>query len=322
MIRSLMPLLTVLLLTLLLPLISGLLGGAALTELLQLPLTQRAWDPLPPNPTVTLAAWILMAAMLGTGLWWARPRKSGRRGIETRTPGPMPRYGWFGVFALIVAIAAVDGGAVNLATALITLAITLFANADTQRRIGNSLIQQRPGYFYSLFPASLAVGWVFYWLNLWLQLWTYPDANETVPFVLGKSADYAVLLPALLSLRQWLASFPALLNLTTRARALNGQATPQEGSILLGLAAIALLGAALWPEWIYPLTVLAPLLLAVGLQQLRGQPTLFSGLANGDWSRVLLTAVAALLVGLLAQTCNQLLGPGWTFQLPLIGGPE
>ncbi len=322
MLRSLLPLLAVLMLTVLVPLAGALLGGVSLTELLRLPLTERAWDPLRPSPLITLAAWSLMIAIVGGVLWLARPRSGRRRTIETRTPTPLPRYTWFGVFALIVAIAAVDGGAVNLATALITVTVTLFANADTQRRTGNSLLRQRPGYFFSLFPASLAVGWAFYWLNLWLQLWTYPAATETVPFVLGKSADYAVSLPALLSLRQWLASFPLLLGWTTQARSLNGQPSPQEGAILLGLAAIALVGAALWPDWVYPLALLAPLLLAVGLQQLRGQPTLFAGLANGDWSRVLLTAIAALLVGLLGQACNQLLGPAWVIELPLIGGPS
>jgi hypothetical protein len=322
MLRSLLPLLAVLVLTVLAPLAGALLGGLSLTELLRLPLTERAWDPLRPNPLITLAAWLLVMAVIAAVIWFARPRAGPRRTVETRTPAPLPRYTWFGVFALIVAIAAVDGDAVNLATALITLAVTLFANADTQRRTGNSLLRQRPGYFFSLFPASLAVGWAFYWLNLWLQLWTYPPATETVPFVLGKSADYAVLLPALLSLRQWLASFPLLLSWSTQAKPLNGQASAQEGAILLGLATIALVGAALWPDWIYPLTLLAPLLLAIGLQQLRGQPTLFAGLANGDWSRVLLSAIAALLIGLLSQTCNQLLGAAWVFQLPLIGGPS
>jgi len=321
MLRSLLPLLTVLGVTAFLPLMGTLLGGASLAETLQLPLTERAWDPLLPSAAITSTATLLLSAIIAAVIWFARPVSRPGRSVETRTPGPLPRYAWFGVFALIVAVAAVDGGAVNLATGLITAALMLFTNADTQRRTGNSLIRQRPGYLFSLFPASLAMGWSFYWLNLYLQLWTYPTASEAVPFVLGKSVDYAVLLPALLSLRQWLASFPAVLDLTNRARPLSGQSTPREGSILLGVAAVALIGAPLWPDWIYPLTLLAPLLLAVGLQQLRGQPTLFAGLSNGDWSRILLPAAAALLLGLTTLTCNQLLGPAQVFQLPLLGPP-
>jgi hypothetical protein len=255
-------------------------------------------------------------------VWFARPVNRPGQSVETHEPGPMPRYAWLGVFTLMIAVAAIDSGAVNLATGLIIAALMLFANADTQRRTGNSLIRQRPGYFFSLFAASLAVGWSFYWLNLYLQLWTYPAANEAVPFVLGKSVDYALLLPALLSLRQWLASFPRLLDLTTRARPLPGRSSPREGWILFGVAVSALTGAALWSDWIYALTLLAPLLLAVSLQQLRGQPTLFAGLANGDWSRILLPAAAALILAVTTLTCNQLFGPAWVFHLPLIGAPS
>lgn len=321
MLRSLLPLLTVLALTLALPPLGALFGGAPLTDLLQLPLTERAWDPLLPNPSITLAASLLACVIVAAVVWFARPVTQSGRSVETRTPGPMPRYAWLGVFALIVAVAAIDGGAVHLATGLITAALMLFANADTQRRTGNSLIRQRPGYFFSLFPASIAVGWSFYWLNLYLQLWTYPAANEAVPFVLGKSAHDAVLLPALLSLRQWLASFPRLLDLTTRARPIAGQSSTREGWVLLGVAVSALIGASLWSDWIYPLSLSAPLLLAVSLQQLRGQPTLFAGLANGDWSRILLPAAAALALAVTTLTCNQLFGPAWVFHLPLIGAP-
>jgi len=108
---------------------------------------------------------------------------------------------------------------------VLALTLMLFANADTQRRTGNSLIRQRPGYLFSLLPASLAFGWSFYWLNLYLQLWTFPPAAESVPFVLGKSLYYRMLLPALLSLRQWLASFPRPLDLTTSARSIPGRSS-------------------------------------------------------------------------------------------------
>mgnify|MGYP003561687344 CR=1 FL=1 len=138
-------------------------------------------------------------------------------------------------FALIAAIMAIDGGAINVAIGLILAALTLFADADTQRRTGNSLIQQQPGYFSSLFAASFVIGWCCYWLNLYLQLWTYPAATETVPFVLGKSLYYALLLPAVLSLRQWLASWPLLLDLTSRARPRHIQTTPGQGIVLFGM---------------------------------------------------------------------------------------
>jgi hypothetical protein len=320
------PLIVVVALTLLLPFLGAWLGGQPVGDLLALPLTQRPWDPWPPEQGITLAANLVSIGLLVVLVLLARPR---RRDGGARQPEPAatamqaswPRYGWLGVFALIAAVIAWDGAAIQAAIALVTLAAMLFAGADTQRRTGTSLIRQRPGYFFSLFPASLVLGWTFYWVNLFLGLWAYPGATETVPFVLGKSIDYAVLLPAALVLRQWLASFPGVLQLTNRARPLPGRATPQEGWTLLGLGSVALVGAALWPDWLYGLTLLAPLLLAFGLSQLRGRDTLLAGLGRGDWSRVLLPAAAALLVGLIAQGGNALLGPAWVIELPLLGGP-
>jgi hypothetical protein len=319
--KDLLPLLAVLGSMVMLPLAGALLGLTPIAELLRLPLSEPAWDTLRPDPTVTLAAMAISTLSLAVLGWLAWPRRPVRRAVETRAPAPLPRYTWFGVFSLLIAVVAVDGDAVNLACGMITLALALFANADTQRRTGNSLIRQRPGYFYSLFPASLAIGWAFYWLNLFLQLWSYPGATETMAFVLGQSVHYAALLPALLSLRQWLASFPRLSSWTSRARPTQGRGSRGEGVVLIGIGAIGLVGASIWPDWIFPLALLAPLLLALGLQLLRGRPTLFAGLAEGDWSRILLPGLSALLLSALTHSFNQLFGPGWVFQLPLIGGP-
>lgn len=323
---SFVPLIVVVALSLLLPFLGAWLGGQPVGDLTALPLIQRPWDPLPPQHGITLAANLVSVGLVLVLMLLARPRRRDEvapqpASAAAAAPTPWPRFGWLGAFALIAAVIAWDGAAIQVAIALVTLAAMLFAGADTQRRTGTSLIRQRPGYFFSLFPASLVLGWTFYWVNLFLGLWTYPGATETVPFVLGKSIDYAVLLPAVLVLRQWLASFPWLLRMTNRARPLPGTATPQEGWTLLGLGSVALVGAALWPDWLYGLTLLAPLLLASGLSQLRGRDTLLAGLGRGDWSRVLLPGAAALLVGLIAQAGNALLGPAWVIELPLLGGP-
>jgi hypothetical protein len=318
----LIPLLGTAALIALLPLLGALLGGIPLGELLHVPLTQRAWDPLAPSPLVTWISNAVAMALLAGCAALAWPRQPAGRRMPPPVAGRIPRFAWFGVFALLLAFMAADGGAVSAAAGLVILALAIFVNADTERRTDSCLLSQRPGYFWSLFGASLVAGWLFHWLNLFLQLWTYPPATEAVPFVLGQSLHYAVLLPALLSLRQWLASFPGILGVVTRAACLGGgDSTPQEGWIIGLVALLALAGAALWPDWIYPLTLSAPLLLAVALQQIRGRPTPLAGIATGDWSRVLLPALAALLLGLLAQALNALLGPAWEVRLPLLGGP-
>jgi hypothetical protein len=317
-------------LVVLLPLLGAALSGNAIGDLIRLPLTQRAWDPVSPSASFTLAAQALSAIVVAALVWLAWPRDTTRpasTGLPTKPSpawGPWPRYAWLAALLSIAALIAADGAAYNAAVGLVTLAITLVLNADTERRTGASLISQRRGYFLLLFPVSLVGGWLFlYWINLFLGLWVYPHATEAVPFALGKSLDYATLLPALMSLRQWLASLPWPLRATNRGAMLATAAAPpsrQEGALLIGLAAIGLLAASVWPDTLYPLMLLAPAVGALGLQLLRGQSTAFAGAARGDWSRPLLAALAALLLMIFGQTLNLLFGGAWSYRLPSLGG--
>lgn len=322
--RPLLPLLAVASATLLLPLVGAVVGGQPLGDLIRFPLAARAWDVAAHDAAYTQAAYLLTAVTLLLLVWLAWPRRPRPRAAD-RSPrrSRWPRFVWLAPLALIAAVIAIDGAAGNAATGLITLALILFVNADTERRTGHSLISQRRGYFLALFPASVAAGWLyFYWINLFFGLWTYPDAHDPVAFALGKSIDYATLLPALLSLRHWLASFPPLLAATNRGLEVGGgEPDPQEGWLLLGIAALALAASPVWPDGLYPLAVAAPAALALGIQLLRRETTSLVGLKRGDWSRPLLSALAALLLIALGQTLNLLIGPIWSYQLPLLAGP-
>lgn len=234
---------------------------------------------------------------------------------------PLRLLVWGGLL-LGAALALALAGLAGLSQPALVLGLTLVLAGQTERRTGTSLVSKRPGYFLLLFPLSALIGWLFHWLNLFLQLWVYPGAGSesAIPFVLARTLDYGTLLPALLILRQWLASWRALLDGWSRARPLGredgagGLAWPW-----LALAGMGLGGVAVWPDWIWPLAWCAPLLLALGLQGTGGGPGLVAGIRRGDWSRLLITALAALLLGLLIQGWNSLMGPVWIFQLPLIG---
>jgi hypothetical protein len=319
--RHLLPLITVAAITFVLPLLGALLGGLPISEYLRLPFTERGWDALPPNALFTWLLNALALSVIAVAVALARPTVGRGRSMPPPAAKPWPRFVWFGVFALLLAVMTADAGATSATVGLVTLAVSFFANAHTERRTGTSLLSQRPRYFLSLFAASLGAGWLFYWLNLYLGLWTYPGASETAPFIIGNSLNYAVLLPALLSLRQWLASFPSILSAVTRATPIAGESTPQEGWVLMALALFGLAGAAIWPDWIYPLSLTAPILLVVAVQQVRRRPTLLAGISNGDWSRLLLPVVAAVTLAALAQAINLASHQGWQLTASQLGGP-
>ena len=78
---------------------------------------------------------------------------------------------------------------------------------------------------------------------------------------------------------------------------------------LLLLAAVSgLFGGAAWPAQLFWLLWLSPLLLLAALQLLWHESTIFSGLAQGDWSRVLLGAASGILVGGIALATYRLSG--------------
>lgn len=324
--QALLPLTAVALLSALLPLAAAIASDRPLGDLLLFPLNERAWDPSPSSAAFTLAAYIVGIGIVAMLLWLVWPRQpSAASAQRPERAGHWPKFVWLAPLCALAAVAAIDGGAGNAAIGLVTLALTLILNADTERRTGTSLISQRRDYFLLLFPTSLAAGWLlFYWLNLFVGLWVYPDAIEAVPFALGKSIDYATLLPALLSLRQWLASFPGPLGMTNRGLRIGGDDRPptrQEGWLLMAFGSLALLAGTIWPDALYWLFLAAPLVLAFGIHVLRQQPTSLVGLQRGDWSRPLLTALAALALLTIGQALNLLLGDVWMYRLALLGGP-
>jgi len=298
-----------------LPLFGAVLGGEPLFQFFHLPLRERTWDPLPLDLGVFWACILATAGLLLVLVWLAWPRfRSGAS--PTGVPAArFPRWGWIGA---LLALTGAGVGSNGIGLAVLFIGLSLLWSADTQRRTGSSLLTRRPAYFAVLFPAGALFGWLYYYLNLYLQLWTYPGAGSPVGFALTQSAAYASFLPALLSLRQWLGSFPQVLGACSRGRAFRADGGPAAGWSLIALACFGLAGAALWSDWIYPLTWVAPLLLALGIQAVRNRLGPFAGTASGDWSRVLLPAFSALCLGMIAQAWNQLAGPFWVFSLPAI----
>ncbi|MGE5155058.1 MAG: hypothetical protein ACM3ST_13710, partial [Bdellovibrio bacteriovorus] len=289
---SLLPLLVLASAMLLLPPAGALLAGLPLGELIAFPLAHRAWDPLPPDGALLALAAAAAAGTVLAALWRARPRPTaGRRPSETAPDRANPasplralRLLVWGGLLLGAALALVLADLTGPSLPALILGLTLVLAGHTERRTGTSLVTKRPGFFLLLFPVSALLGWLFHWLNLFLQLWVYPgsDAESVIPFVLVRTLGYATLLPALLVLRQWLAAWRPLLDGWSQARPLgddNAAREPARGrrhspAPLLGLAGLGLAGAAAWPDWIWPLSWCAPLLIAIGLDRARGRPGL------------------------------------------------
>lgn len=214
--------------------------------------------------------------------------------------------------------ATIMGNAVlpTLIASLVVTAATLLLNAHTHHRSGSSLLHTQRPYIAWLSVAGAGLGTLLAYLNFYTASWI-TSADSLVQSLLLAALLGALLLPSVLVTRLWLAGFPGLLRSLTRALALPKLGSEPTAWLLLLTALSGLLCGAAWPAQLFWLLWLSPLLLLAALQLLWHESTIFSGLNQGDWSRILLSSLSGLLAGGLALAAYMLAGGAVYFSLPL-----
>ena len=178
---------------------------------------------------------------------------------------------------------------------LAVLAFGILLDTLTFRRTGHSLLRSQRKYLLWSGVAGTVMGTLIAYLNLFAESW-FTAGSETQALLIAAISGTA-LLPVILISRLWLAGLPGLVHLSTRRLALPAL-PPEAAAILLVFAALSgLLGGTVWMDRLGWLFWLSPLLLLAALQLLWNEDTIFSGLAQGDWSRILLGAVSGIVVG-------------------------
>lgn len=194
-----------------------------------------------------------------------------------------------------------------------------FVNGLCYRRTGHCLLTDRPRLLLLLFPASSLFWWFFEYLNRFTQNWTYQGTGslDGLTYLLAGSLPFATVLPAVLSTRDYLTSFPRLyvgLEAGWRVPRLGVRAAAG----LLLLAALSLLVLPLFPRLLYPLVWLAPLIGVIGLQLLFGEPTALDPVFDGDWRPLWLAALAALACGFFWELWNWHSVARWEYHVPYV----
>ncbi len=199
------------------------------------------------------------------------------------------------------------------------LSYMLFVNAVTWWRSGRSLLTHRTGFFLSLFPLSALFWWYFEYLNRFVQNWHYIGIESFGPlhYTAYATLAFSTVLPAVISTTDWLATFPRLGNLRCRPAWSVNHSRVLAG-MLLPVSAAALCCLGIWPDWLFPLVWISPLLLIVSLQVLMGQETVFAPVADGHWRVVSLPALATLICGVLWEMWNQYSYAKWIYMVPYV----
>jgi len=202
-----------------------------------------------------------------------------------------------------------------IASVSVILFLALISNYWGASRSGNNLFRLQRNYYLAMALTSGVLGWLLVYLNLYTHSWL--DTGDTsVASALIQSLLFATLAPAILSIRALLGSFGSLLKLLSRNFAVPAPAHDTTAFILIPLALIGLLGGAAWPATLFWLFWTAPLLLLIALQMLWHESSIFAGLANGDWSRIVTAAISGLIVCNAALITFELAGGTLLIELP------
>lgn len=213
-------------------------------------------------------------------------------------------------------MSAADGSFLaTLVTLAALLACVLLINQLVKVRTGsNPFINQRK-YFLATSAASGVLGWLLAYLNLFAASWSSGQHNSALQLLLCTMV-FALLAPAVLITRSLIGSFTGLLKFLARGIPLPLRRREHPPFGLISAASVGLLGGAAWPAQLFWLFWVAPLLLLVALQMLWHESTVFSGLKDGDWGRVVCAALAGVAVGNLAVFSYQTAGGSLAINLP------
>jgi len=196
------------------------------------------------------------------------------------------------------------------------LGYVLVMNALAWRRTGRSPLTHRTAWLLALFPVSAVFWWLFEHLNRFVGNWFYRGvvASGDWDYFLQGTLPFSTVLPAVASTWAWLASHPRLDALALPP--LRGHPLLAGCALVLGTLALGAIGV--WPDALYAMLWLAPLLVLAGLQWLLLGESLLAPLARGDWRPLLQPALAALVCGLFWELWNWGSAAQWHYSVPYV----
>lgn len=237
---------------------------------------------------------------------------------------PFPWWGWLGIItgltAWFLAWTRLPWFAVFQPHTFIALWLSfiLVINALTYKRTGNCMIINRLKYFLMLFPVSAVFWWFFEYLNRFVQNWQYIGVHfSSLEYFCYATISFSTVLPAVLGAREWIQSFSWVEKYNNLIPFGIFQSKPIALSVLIASSAgIVLMG--IWPDYLFPLLWISPLLIIVSFRILSGENHVFSDIARGDWRLVISSALAALFCGCFWEMWNYFSLTKWVYSVPFV----
>lgn len=316
-------------------LVIGLLVGLPLAGLVAGGRQVSAYLEFPPRTRFVVHApfsWIAFGlyaaftiAVVGLVAWIGDKGRQRATVPARRQPGAFPWWGWIGLAALgltwVLAWTRLDWFAPCQPHTFVPLWLSyiVVVNAVCARRAGRCRLTDQTGFFLALFPASAAFWWFFEYLNRFVQNWYYTGADygPWMYFFLA-TCSFATVLPAVLSTTDLVLTFAWVHRCFAAAPAFCPQRPKRLAALVLALAGAGLAGIGIWPDLLFALLWVAPLLVLSAIEALAGRPHVFSRIGRGDWRQIVAAALAALICGFCWEMWNYYSLARWTYAVPYV----
>ena len=195
-------------------------------------------------------------------------------------------------------------------------------NALTVKRTGHSPLTDQPLFYLSLFPLSAGFWWIFEFLNRFVHNWYYLGSLEldATTYFWVATLPFSTVLPAIVGTNEYLRTFPRLSRPFQGWRKMPIPRVKAVGWVNIIVASSGLVGIGLWPNLLFPLLWLSPLLILVGLQEIFGEKSVLEDLRQGDWTPIVLPALAGLICGFFWEMWNFYSLAHWKYTIPHVHG--
>ena len=196
----------------------------------------------------------------------------------------------------------------------------ILVNALTFMRSRRSMITHKTRHFILLLFFSAVFWWYFEYLNQFVENWYYvnTEAMDRLEYFLYATLPFATVLPAVLGTRDLLLTFPRVsagLDDFFTVRIIRPRLTALM-AIIAAVAGLALIS--LWPNQLFPMLWLAPLVIPAALVVIyHGEPVLREA-AGGNWRNIYLLALSALICGFLWEMWNFYSYTRWEYSVPFV----
>ncbi len=300
------------------------LAGYPLSRYLEFPPQTRYVEHADFSPVV-FTGYALFVACCGFLLIRQMMRTTTKDSAPRSTLHPFPGWGWLGLGSGLIFwclawtrfpwFAALQP---HTFTPL-WLSFILVINALTQRRTGSCILRKAPLFFMALFPASAVFWWFFEYLNRFVQNWTYSGARYgPLEYFIYATLSFSTVLPAVQSVQEWLSTFPRLSGANPIFPDPLWPAARRAAVVVLGLSGVGLLLIGVWPDSLFALVWVSPLLIAVCLQILSAGSAALENLRRGGRQIFVSYALAALFCGFFWEMWNFYSLAKWQYRIPFV----